>query len=184
MSGRPPPARVDDKTGEAVHYLFTYRLRRVGRPYINQTLIPLLCGKAGVAEADSLGAITSHRARATVATKLASSEFPMKVEEISSWLGHKNIESTLHYVSRPHEQLARSYEAAEFLSNSLRQLHTLTESSVSEKSGDNGLVSTKLLEVKESLPHLRQILTLPSKEAATLDNNIAMLGQLCASLNS
>jgi integrase len=180
------PASIDDKTSESVNYLFTYRLRRVGRPYINQTLIPLLCGKAGVAETDSLGAITSHRARATVATKLANGDSPMKVQEISSWLGHKNIESTLHYVSRPHEQLARSYEAAEFLSNSLRQLHTLTEPVVPEKSGATSgeLVSTKLLEIKESLAHLRQILTLPSEEAATLDNNIELLGQLCATLNS
>jgi integrase len=180
------PAGVDDKTGEAVDYLFTYRLRRVGRFYINQTLIPLLCGKAGVAEADSQGAITSHRARATVATKLANGESPMKVQEISSWLGHKNIESTLHYISRPLEQLARSYEAAEFLGTSLRQLHTLTESIAAEISGDEagGLVSAKLLEVKESLVQLRRTLTLPSGEATVLDNNIKLLGQLCTALNS
>lgn len=45
---RPPQERLPDPTtGELVHSLFTYRGRRLGEPYLNETLIPLLCRKSG-----------------------------------------------------------------------------------------------------------------------------------------
>src|SRR5439155_27319402 len=51
---RPPqPAVVDPKTGEVVHYLFSYRGTQIGSLYLNERLIPLLCHKAGVPTADA-----------------------------------------------------------------------------------------------------------------------------------
>ena len=57
------PAVVDEKTGEAVNVLFAYRGKRPSKDYINHTLVPILCRKAGVPPEDARGRITSHRAR-------------------------------------------------------------------------------------------------------------------------
>jgi len=64
------PALVDVKTGELVSYLFMHRGHRIYGSYINKSLIPMLCRKAGVPNEDARGAITSHRARATIASQL------------------------------------------------------------------------------------------------------------------
>src|SRR3712207_831915 len=64
------PAAVDSKTSEVVHFLFSYRGRRMFPEYLNRRLIPLLCRKAGVPHEDVRGPITSHRARSTIASQL------------------------------------------------------------------------------------------------------------------
>ncbi|MFE2128918.1 hypothetical protein [Streptomyces amritsarensis] len=43
-------------------FLFAFRARRVSKHYINGTIIPMLCRKAGVPTADVRGNVTSHRA--------------------------------------------------------------------------------------------------------------------------
>ncbi|MFF4181441.1 hypothetical protein [Streptomyces sp. NPDC001750] len=40
------PQLLDHKTGELADFLFTFRARRVGKTYINETIIPALCHKA------------------------------------------------------------------------------------------------------------------------------------------
>jgi integrase len=65
------PLLVDRKTGERFAALFCFRGRAIPTQYINDTLIPLLCRKAGVPMADARGRITSHRARATIASQPA-----------------------------------------------------------------------------------------------------------------
>lgn len=64
------PDIVDRKTGQRRQHLFCYRAQLVGPSYLNDKLIPILCSKAGIPESDSRGALTSHRARATIATQL------------------------------------------------------------------------------------------------------------------
>jgi hypothetical protein len=54
------PKMLDRKTGEHVDLLFAMRARRVANTYINATIIPSLCRKAGVPAADTRGSITSH----------------------------------------------------------------------------------------------------------------------------
>ena len=66
----PHPLQEDSKTGESVRFLFMHRGKRVHSSYINNSLIPLLCRKAGIPEQDARGKITSHRARATIASQL------------------------------------------------------------------------------------------------------------------
>jgi hypothetical protein len=82
------PAAVDGKTGEVVHYLFAYRGRSPAKVYINKTLVPILCKKAGVPIEDARGKITSHRARSTIASQLYNAKEPMSLFELQGWLGH------------------------------------------------------------------------------------------------
>ena len=53
----------------------------------NLRLIPLLCRKAGVPLADARGRITSHRARATIATQLYNAKEPMTLFELRQIFG-------------------------------------------------------------------------------------------------
>jgi integrase len=62
------PKRLDRKTADHVHVLFSVRAQPVAKQYINHTIIPALCAKAGVPTADVRGNITSHRARSTIAS--------------------------------------------------------------------------------------------------------------------
>ena len=66
--------------------------RRSAASYINRVLVPLLCRKAGVPREDVRGAITGHRARATIATQLYNAKDPMSLFELQAWLGHSNAE--------------------------------------------------------------------------------------------
>jgi hypothetical protein len=118
------PAFLDAKTGEVVHYVFAYRGRRVAKGYFTEALIPLLCRKAGIAEADARGRITSHRARATMATELAGQ---LTTFELRDWLGHKKIESALYYVRVSPTQLIQAYEKAEQASRTLREIPVLLD---------------------------------------------------------
>ena len=67
------PDRLDAKTGERVPFLFSHRGKRIGYAFLDRTVIPALCRKAGVAREDSRGRITSHRARSSALTALANS---------------------------------------------------------------------------------------------------------------
>ncbi|MDV1567206.1 site-specific integrase, partial [Raoultella planticola] len=42
------PDQLDLKTGELVSYLFMHKAARISQSYINKSLIPMLCRKAGV----------------------------------------------------------------------------------------------------------------------------------------
>ncbi len=81
------PKFADRKTGELVDMLLAYRGAQLGAAYINRVLVPLLCRKAGVPRQDVRGSITSHRARATIASQLYNAKDPMSPFELQSWLG-------------------------------------------------------------------------------------------------
>lgn len=121
------PAAVDPKTGEAVQYLFAYRGYRVGQPYLNQTLIPLLCRKAGIPERDARGRITSHRARATIATQLFNAKEPMTLFELQEWLGHRSPHATQYYVKISPTKLAKSYADAGYFARNIRMIDVLID---------------------------------------------------------
>ena len=71
------PPRLDRKTSEHVDLLFSVRAHPVAKNYINRTIIPALCAKAGVPTTDVRGNITSHRARSTIASQLYNAKEPM-----------------------------------------------------------------------------------------------------------
>ncbi|MFI6369198.1 hypothetical protein ACIBG0_41625 [Nocardia sp. NPDC050630] len=88
------PRLLDHRTSEQVDLLFVFRARRISTAYINNTVIPMLCRKASVPDADVRGSITSHqppatshRARSTIASQLYNAKEPMTLFELQAWLG-------------------------------------------------------------------------------------------------
>lgn len=121
------PAAVDGKTGEIVHFLFVYRGRRPGKVYINKTLVPILCNKAGVPLEDARGKITSHRARSTIASQLYNAKEPMSLFELQRWLGHKWANSTQHYLDISPTKLAQSFRDAGYFARNARAIEVLID---------------------------------------------------------
>jgi integrase len=121
------PALVDPKTGERVDFLFAYRGKLIGHNFINHTLVPILCRKAGIPEQDTRGRITSHRARATIASQLANTRQPMSLFELQQWLGHQNPNSTQWYVRVTPTKLTQSYAQAGYFDRNLRTISVLID---------------------------------------------------------
>ncbi|MGI9294249.1 MAG: tyrosine-type recombinase/integrase [Pseudomonadales bacterium] len=121
------PKTCDDKTGEEVNLLFSYRARGVPRAYLNQRLIPLLCRKAGIPRSDARGSISSHRARSTIASQLFNAREPMSLFELQAWLGHRSPATTQHYVAFTPTRLARAYTEAHYFQRNLRMMSVLID---------------------------------------------------------
>jgi integrase len=127
-------SRTDRKTGAKVHYLFSHRGHSLSLSYINTSLIPTLCKVAGIPQTDERGTITSHRARATLATLLYNAPEGLSLFELMHWLGHTNPASTQQYVRVKPTKLAASYSKAEHNSR-------LVEALVDTKADTNGEVN-------------------------------------------
>lgn len=121
------PLLPDLKTNELVHLLFCYRGYRVGKTYINEAIIPMLCRKSGVPEQDARGDITSHRARSTIATQLFNAKEPLSLFELQEWLGHRSPASTQYYAKISPTKLAKSYEQAGYFGRNLRTIEVLID---------------------------------------------------------
>lgn len=124
---REQPKALDDKTSENVQFLFSYRGNRISRGYINSFLIPHLCRKAGIPEQDSRGAITSHRARATIASMLYNAKEPLDIFQLQKYLGHKQISSTQHYLLVDQTKLANQVAKAGYLEQNLATIEVLLD---------------------------------------------------------
>ena len=118
---------LDRKTGEKVHFLFAVRAGRISKNYINDTIIPALCRKAGIPAADVRGPITSHRARSTIATQLYNAKEPMTLFELQAWLGHRSPESTQHYAKITPNTLAKAYNDAGYFARNVRTIEVLVD---------------------------------------------------------
>jgi hypothetical protein len=90
-------------------------------------LVPLLCRKAGVPGHDARGQITSHRARATIATQLYNAKDPMSLFELQAWLGHSNPSSTQHYARITPLTLTKAYTDAGYFARSVRTIEVLLD---------------------------------------------------------
>ena len=125
---RPPQPRCSDRrTGELVDLLFMHRARPMRREMINESIIPMLCRKAGVPTSDVRGNITSHRARATIASQLFNSREPMSLFELQAWLGHGSPASTQHYVAITPTKLAKAYCDAGYFERNVRAIKVLID---------------------------------------------------------
>jgi integrase len=124
------PLLLDEKTSEMVPFLFCYRGYRVAKTYINDTIIPMLCRKCGMAERDARGDITSHRARSTIATQLFNAREPLSLFELQEWLGHRSPASTQYYAKIAPTKLAKSYEKAGYFGRNLRTIEVLIDQDV------------------------------------------------------
>ncbi|MGC2794583.1 MAG: tyrosine-type recombinase/integrase [Candidatus Sulfotelmatobacter sp.] len=128
---RPNGVRLpDQKTGEAVDFLFLFRLTVVGKSYLNRVLIPTLCRKAGVPTADVRGNITSHRGRSTIASQLFNAKEPMTLFELQEWLGHSTPAATQHYAKITPTKLAKSYADAGYFARNLRAIEVLVDQEI------------------------------------------------------
>src|SRR6266581_2530804 len=118
---------IDVKTGEPAQFLFFYRGKRIWDGYINEALIPLLCRKAGIPEQDSRGQITSHRARATIASMLYNAKEPLSIFELKEYLGHKHLSSTQSYLLVDPTKLASKVAKAGYLEQNLATIEVLLD---------------------------------------------------------
>jgi integrase len=121
------PQLTDRRTGERADLLFAFRARRVSTGYINNTVIPMLCRKASVPAADVRGAITSHRARSTIASQLYNAKEPMTLFELQAWLGHRSPQSTQFYAKISAQTLTRAYTDAGYFSRNVRAIEVLID---------------------------------------------------------
>ena len=121
------PHQVDGKTSETVPFLFSYRGVRISKAYINRCLIPYLCRKANIPEEDSRGAITSHRARATIASMLYNAKDPLDIFQLQKYLGHKRLSSTQSYLQVDPTKLATNVVKAGYLEQNLATIEVLLD---------------------------------------------------------
>jgi Phage integrase family len=121
------PRQVDGKTSETVPFLFSYRGTRVAKAYINRFLIPHLCRKANIPEQDNRGTITSHRARATIASMLYNAKEPLDIFQLQKYLGHKQLSSTQHYLQVDPTKLANDVVKAGYLEQNLATIEVLLD---------------------------------------------------------
>jgi integrase len=121
------PQHVDGKTGEAVQFLFSYRGTRISKGYLNRCLIPHLCRKANIPLEDSRGAITSHRARATIASMLYNAKEPLDILQLRDYLGHKHLASTQSYLKVDPTKLASQVTKAGYLEQNLATIEVLLD---------------------------------------------------------
>ena len=89
--------------------------------------MPLLCRKAGVPREDVRGAITGHRARATIATQLYNAKDPMTLFELQAWLGHTSPQSTQHYARITPLTLTKAYTDAGYFARNVRTIEVLLD---------------------------------------------------------
>lgn len=121
------PKIVDRKTGEHREFLFCVRGEQIGRAYLNDTVLPALCRKAGIPESDSRGALTSHRARSTIATQLLNAPEPLSIADLKEWLGHKHFSSTRHYAAILQRRLTAAYRKADYFARNVRTIQVLID---------------------------------------------------------
>ena len=124
--GAQPPA-LDGTTSETVQFLFSYRGVRVAKHYLNDSLIPMLCRKAGIPRQDSRGSITSHRARATIASMLYNAKEPLSIFDLKEYLGHKSLSSTQHYVRVDPTRLASRVAKSGYLERNMATIEVLLD---------------------------------------------------------
>ena len=121
------PKFTDRRTGEPVDLLFAFRARKISTTYINNTVIPVLCRKAGVPAAGIRGNITSHRARSTIATQPYNAKEPMTLFELQAWLGHRSPQSTQFYAKISPATLTRAYDDAGYFARNVRTIEVLAD---------------------------------------------------------
>ena len=121
------PKFIDRRTGELADMLFCFRGAQLSSRYINRVLVPLLCRKAGVPRDDVRGAITGHRARATIATQLYNAKDPMSLFELQAWLGHSSPQSTQHYARITPTTLTKAYTDAGYFARNVRTIEVLLD---------------------------------------------------------
>src|SRR4051794_16243451 len=87
----------------------------------------MLCSKAGVSPSDVRGRITSHRARATIASQIYNAKEPMTLFELQAWLGHRSAETTQRYARITPNTLTKAYTDAGYFARNVRTSEVLID---------------------------------------------------------
>jgi integrase len=113
---RPPQQRklLDRKDREEVDYLFCFQDLRVGASFINSSVIPVLCKRAGVSIEDAKGKITGHRGRSARLTLLRKNG--VSLDDLAEYAGHVNTRTIRRYARQDPIQLHQTIQAADDLS--------------------------------------------------------------------
>jgi integrase len=104
--------QLDRKEHKPTDYLFMTRNQLMGKTFLNASVIPLLCKVAGLVDErgvplrDTVGKITSHRARSTLATWLRSNG--LSLTYIAKLLGHTDLKSLPWYLREDKNMFARA----------------------------------------------------------------------------
>ena len=104
--------QMDRKEHKPTDYLFMMRNRLMGKTFLNDSVIPMLCRAAGLIDEDGIplrdavGKITSHRARSTLATWLRSNG--LSLTYIAKLLGHTDLKMLPWYLREDKYQFARA----------------------------------------------------------------------------
>jgi hypothetical protein len=80
-----------------------------------------------VPESDSRRKITSHRARATIASQLYNGPEPLSLTELQAWLGHKDPKSTQSYARIDPTKLAKKYADSGYLERNIALIEVLLD---------------------------------------------------------
>ena len=158
------PKRLDRKTAERVDMLFSVRAQPVAKDYINHTIIPALCGKAGVPTADVRGNITSHRARSTIASQLYNAKEPMTLFELQAWLGHRTPNTTQHYAKITPNTLSKAYSEAGYFARNVRTIEVLLDRDAVTSGAAAAGRTLAALRPRPRLVHLQLLRTMPAPD--------------------
>ncbi len=85
----------DWKDHEYIDYLFCCKDKPIGPKFLNRSLIPALCAKAGVDLTDARGRITGHRGRSTRLTLLRRSG--VSLDDLAEYAGHADTRTIRRY---------------------------------------------------------------------------------------
>ncbi len=86
-----------------------------------------MCQAESIPDQDSRGTITSHRARATIASMLYNAKEPLDIFQLKEYLGHKRLSSTQSYVQVDPTKLARQVAKAGYLEQNLATIEVLLD---------------------------------------------------------
>ena len=89
----------------------------------------MLCRKASIPAQDSRGTITSHRARATIASMLYNAKEPLDIFQLKEYLGHKQLTLTQSYLKVDPTKLASQVAKAGYLEQNLATIEVLLDQS-------------------------------------------------------
>ena len=99
----------DERTGEAVRFVFVRFGKRMGERYLFETPLQRCCEGAGLVDANGRGTITAHRFRHTMGTQLA--ERGARLQTIMGVLGHQSASMAMVYARVSDPEVLRDYKS-------------------------------------------------------------------------
>lgn len=102
-------ALPDERTGEAVRFVFVRFGKRMGERGLFRTPLQRCCEVAGLVDAKGRGTITAHRFRHTVGTQLA--EHGARLQTIMGVLGHESANMAMVYSRVSDPEVLRDYKS-------------------------------------------------------------------------